>query len=66
MKTYMLKAGTTGYEQVLTESQARHMLSLWGDQYDLTKCTYQSPISSPSGYSVIYLVSTPMEQYQGA
>jgi hypothetical protein len=56
MQMYKLSAGTTGYEVLLTMSQAEHMLSLWGTGYDILQCTPDSPISSPSGYSKLELV----------
>lgn len=43
------------YEVELTRFQAEHMLSLWGEQYDIEQCTLDSPISSPSGFSKVYL-----------
>lgn len=56
MQMYKLIAGTTGYEVLLTRSQCEHMLSLWGEQYDINTCTPATPISSPSGYTTIELV----------
>jgi hypothetical protein len=56
MQMYKLIAGTTGYEVMLTRSQCEHMLSLWGEQYDIDTCTPTSPITSPSGYTTIELV----------
>lgn len=59
MRTYKLTAGTTGYEVILTESQASHMLALWGEQYNIDTCTNLRPIFSPSGYTKLELISIP-------
>jgi hypothetical protein len=56
MQMYKLSAGTTGYEVLLTRTQCEHMLSLWGEQYDINQCAPDNPIYSPSGYSIIELV----------
>lgn len=56
MQMYKLSAGTTGYEVLLTRSQCEHMLSLWGEHYSIDSCVPDSPICSPSGYSIIELV----------
>ena len=56
MQMYKLSAGTTGYEVLLTRTQAEHMLALWGPQYDINNCTPDNPIVSPSGYTRLELV----------
>lgn len=56
MQMYKLTAGNTGYEVLLTMSQAEHMLSLWGEQYDILNITPGQPIISPSGYTKLELV----------
>jgi hypothetical protein len=56
MQMYRLTAGNTGYEVLLTMSQAEHMLALWGEDYNILDCTPSSPICSPSGYTTIELV----------
>lgn len=56
MQMYKLSAGNTGYEVLLTRTQAEHMLSLWGPQYDINNCTPDNPIVSPSRYSRLELV----------
>ena len=56
MQMYKLSAGNTGYEVLLTRTQAEHMLPLWGPQYDISNCTPDNPIVSPSGYTRLELV----------
>jgi len=53
---YLLVCGKGDvYKKELTYRQAKFMLELWGDQYNIDDCKVGEPIYSPSGYSRVVL-----------